>query len=267
MDDTLPISYHVGQKNKKGQVICGAKNQSARPCGSTHIFTNGRCKFHGGPSLSGVAHPNYIDGRRSKYLPQRLQKAYGEIRADEDLFTLRDDAALVEARLLDVLGRVDTGESGKHWTQARAALTAFDNASDPDEAVKHLAAMRAAVGRGVSDYAAWNEIKDLLEQRRRLVADERKHVLETGRIISIEQLMLWVGALLAEIRAAVIVVVDDELIRRKVLSGIQTAFTKLANTGERPSRALPEPGGATASRLDPLDVSGQASRDTGNDLT
>lgn len=235
--------------------ICGAKTRSGGTCKQKGM-PNGRCRMHGGKSLSGIASPTYKTGRYSKHLPARLQERYSEALADDDLISIRDDVALVEARLADLLGRVDTGESGRAWFKAREAFNAFDKETNPDLAIKHLVELRAALGEGTTDYGAWAEVKDLLEQRRRLVADERKHVLETGRIITIEQLMLWVGALLAEIRSAVIAAIEDEQLRRRVLSGVQSAFTKLATTGERPGRALPEPGGTVSSGREPVDVQG-----------
>ena len=47
--------------------ICGAKlrNKDAI-CQNKIIMRNGRCRLHGGNSLSGIAHPNWKHGRRSK---------------------------------------------------------------------------------------------------------------------------------------------------------------------------------------------------------
>lgn len=234
--------------------LCGAKTRSGKPCQNAPIAGAKRCKFHGGKSLGGIASPTYVHGRRSKFIPQRLHARYHEALEDKELVSLRDDIALVEARLADVLLRVDTGESGSAWLGVQSSLVEFELTQNPIA----LSVLRQSIARGLSDYAAWEEVKQILEQRRRLVGDERKHVLETGRFITIEQIMLWVGALANEIRSVVMQAVEDEQLRRRLLSGIQGAFTRLANFSQPASRALPQPGSANGIRESEVEISGQA---------
>ena len=44
---------------------CGARTRSGEPC-RLQAMKNGRCRFHGGKSLSGVEHGRYKDGRFTK---------------------------------------------------------------------------------------------------------------------------------------------------------------------------------------------------------
>ena len=50
---------------------CGAKTRSGTPCKRAPRY-NGRCNLHGGKSLMGIAHPNFKEGRYSKYHPYIL---------------------------------------------------------------------------------------------------------------------------------------------------------------------------------------------------
>src|SRR3954452_17185048 len=93
---------------------CGAKTRSGAPC-RTRPMPNGRCRMHGGKSLAGAASPAFKTGRHSTYLPVRLLAGYQEAERDPELLALRDEIALIDSRLADVLSRVDSGESSRIW--------------------------------------------------------------------------------------------------------------------------------------------------------
>lgn len=63
---------------------CGAKTRSGVPCQNAPMG-NGRCRMHGGKSLSGIAHPNYKHGRYSKvWLAQLLGACFGETQGSDE---------------------------------------------------------------------------------------------------------------------------------------------------------------------------------------
>ena len=67
---------------------------------------NGRCRVHGGASLAGPAHPNYIHGRQSRYahrLSADQQDDFAQALAAPDALSLQDEIALTRTLLLDVL--------------------------------------------------------------------------------------------------------------------------------------------------------------------
>src|SRR4051812_28697546 len=98
---------------------CGAKTRNGAPC-RTRPMPNGRCRMHGGKSLSGPASPTFTTGRHSKYLPARLLARYQEMTQDAELLALRDEIALIDARISDVLQRVERGESSRIWRELAA---------------------------------------------------------------------------------------------------------------------------------------------------
>ncbi len=65
---------------------CGAKTRAGTPCrhpagwGTDHVG-EGRCKLHGGSSLRGVQHPNFVDGRHSKHFDPSDVIGFDEWRA------------------------------------------------------------------------------------------------------------------------------------------------------------------------------------------
>lgn len=78
-------------------------------------MANGRCRIHGGATPGGFASPHFKTGRYSKVLPAALRDRYEQARGDEDLLSLRDELALVDARIGEVLqGKLDD----TRWSEA-----------------------------------------------------------------------------------------------------------------------------------------------------
>src|SRR5215207_4884483 len=62
------------------------------------------CLAHGGKTPRGAASPHFTTGRYSRSLPGHLVATYERARADP---TLRDELALVDAIIADLLGPLD----------------------------------------------------------------------------------------------------------------------------------------------------------------
>ena len=60
-------------------MLCGAKTRSGLPC-QKYGMLNGKCRLHGGLSLSGQQHPNYKHGRRSKTYIENARRARTKLR-------------------------------------------------------------------------------------------------------------------------------------------------------------------------------------------
>lgn len=202
---------------------CGAKTRSGTPCRMA-AMPNGRCKLHGGKSLGGMAAPALKHGRYSKYLPERMLDHYHQAAEDATLLELRADIALVDTRLADVLRRVDTGESGKLWTRAAETFENFRGAGqNVEQARLALEQLGELLRRGQGDWAAWEEVSRLLEQRRRMVESERRYLVEQNQMISRDQAMLLIGALTTVIR--------EHVTDRDTLTAISSDFNRLLNRG------------------------------------
>lgn len=200
---------------------CGAKTKAGGICKQAAL-ANGRCHYHGGKSLMGIASPTFKTGRYSKFLPARMTGRYEESRADGELLALREDIALTDARLGDLLSRVDTGESGALWRSlmaARMELLACRQASDIKGQMDALNEIMELISQGHADYRAWGEVAAVLDQRRRLVESERKRLVEMQQMISSERMMVLLGA--------VVGVIQEHVTDRTILSGITTGIQKL----------------------------------------
>lgn len=183
---------------------CGAKTRGGEPCRRAPIVGgNGRCYMHNGRAATGMAASGFKTGKYSRYLPARLLERYAESERDADLLALRGDIALVDARLADLLTRVDTGESGAVWralSDAWAALRLARAAKDAAALNAALAEVGALIERAGADSAAWREIHAAVDQRRKLVESERKRLVEMQQMVTAEQAMTFVAALAESVR-------------------------------------------------------------------
>lgn len=185
---------------------------------------NGRCRLHGGKTPSGIASPQYKTGRYSKVMPTRLRPRYEEAQQDGALLELREDVALIDARLGDLLSRVDTGESGALWGRlltAKAELMDARRSGDTITITTALNTILELISKGHADYQAWREVGMVLDQRRKLVESERRRLVEMQQTLTVEKAMLLIGAIGGIIKAHV----DDRAILAKISTDISALVT------------------------------------------
>lgn len=183
---------------------CAAKSKrSGERCKKDAVPGRSVCHMHGGKSLVGAAVHTYKDGRYSKLLPARLVSNYERAAHDSDLLVLREDIALVDARLADLLCRVDSGESGEAWKRAKAALRLMQDglaANDRDRATSGMMDLDSIIKEGLEDHHAWVEVGELLDRRERLVRSERRRMVELQQMITAEQALMLIAALTNSVR-------------------------------------------------------------------
>jgi hypothetical protein len=133
-------------------------------------------------------------------LPTRLAADYERAAHDPELCALRHELAVVDARINDLLGRVDTGEAGRLWHHARAAWQTLKRAQAegrPPLQARAALELDGLLEQAVGDHAAWHEIIQLIEQRRKLVESEAKRLVAMQQMMTTEQAMLLLGTVVA----------------------------------------------------------------------
>lgn len=158
------------------------------------------CQTHGGKTPTGLALPQTTHGRYSKNLPTRMLASYDAARQDKDLLAMRDDLALMDARIEDLLARVDTGESGENWDALAAAMKGYRKAANDIERAEAIDAVETIIWAGQSDYAAWREVRSVAEQRRKTSESEQKRLVAMQQMMSGEQATLLMGQILQIIK-------------------------------------------------------------------
>lgn len=182
---------------------CGAKTRTGAHCVNYPVRGRTRCRMHGGLSPRGIASPHLRTGRYSRDLPTRMVERYQDMVSDPDLLRLGDDIRLVDARIADVLRRVDTGESGRLWAltgQRCGALRDAMLSGDAGATRQALTDLEQVINQGIADWAAWDDVGRWQDRRSRLVATEIKRLDAGQRSITAEQFLLFVGAITAIIK-------------------------------------------------------------------
>jgi hypothetical protein len=158
------------------------------------------CRYHGGKSLVGPAAPNYKHGGYSRVMPTRMLQRYEEAENDPELLSHRTAIALTDSRIVDLLRRVDVGESGQLWRDLRDTWTAFRQTSDEDERKFHLQNLHSLITKGASDWQVWHEVFDLLEKLRRHKDSEQKRLFAMEQIVTVDEAMAYGAALSQAVR-------------------------------------------------------------------
>lgn len=162
-----------------------------------------------------------------------MASVYADSLEEPEQLALRNEIALSDARIQDLLNRVDTGESGELWKAAR--LTYLEakkqqrhaDSQNPEkkrafwDAFDNLGPL---LDEGVSDYQAWEAVQKAVEQRRQLASTETARLKVAQEAITHEKGMALVKALINCIRRNV----TD----RTIIARIQTDFLRLVETDD-----------------------------------
>lgn len=219
-----------GNKNKSGKpgrkpagAKCGAKKRDGSLCKKPPVKGRNRCRLHGGAQKRGAQHHSFKDGRYSKLLPARFLAEYERSRQDPDIMRLRDEVALVDVRIKELVGKLDTGETGEAWRKLQQLTGAYTEAKgekNPEaqiEAAEKIVALIQAAG---SVFSAWNEINMQVDVRRRLVETESRVMINLSSHLTLDNVGTYFAALTAAVKAEA----PEDVIQR-----IQARFAALTS--------------------------------------
>lgn len=167
--------------------LCGAKTRKGTLC-QNPAMKNGRCRMHGGTTPRGTDLPQFRHGRYSKSLPDNLAGRYEEALSDEERHDLRDEIALAEAKIADLLSGMKRGPASlearawkdvERWTARKQRLVVADarlararqEMVSAEEVMALVAALLDAVRRNVED-----------RDTRRAIAEDIRRIAEGGGV-------------------------------------------------------------------------------------
>lgn len=241
--DWIPGPYRKDGKPKQYQYHAFG-TEFYRQCKGTSKSTGERCKRraspgrewcqrHGGQTARGTAHVNLQHGRYSRAMPARLVTRYVQSLEDTNQLVLRDEIALLDARLNELLERVDDTHTGKLWAALNEVKDEYMEARKlgPMGAPKRqncLARIVNLIEKGATDHMAWEEIRGLLQDRRKLVESERKRLVDAQQIMTLEEALVLMRGIADAL--------DRHVTDPVALEGIRTDFGRLLN--HRPVRAV-----------------------------
>ena len=192
---------------------------------------NGRCRMHGGASLSGVASPTFRHGRYSTVLPKGLRAAYEEGRNDPSLLDLSDEIAVLQLRARELLSAWEASGAPirrRALQEQCRALRAASKSPDPSVMDDLMIQLDELSNACVDDAVRWDEIVATFKVLGTLTAQEAKRRVEMGQLVDAQYA-------LGVFRELVV------LVRRHVqdptaLRAIQDGMTKLVDSSDVPRR-------------------------------
>jgi len=192
----------------------GRSRRTQLPCKKDARIGREFCELHGGNSRKGIASGQFKHGRYSKDLPTRLLAEYDLTRNDPKLLELKDEIALIHSRAVDLIKRVDSGESGHLWQLLAKTFADLEEAIRAKDTVTIGAAlteMQRLIVRGTEDYHAWEEVTKQIDRKQRLVESERKRAVELQQFVTVEQFMLYASVYTDAIRQ---IITDQQQLAR-----------------------------------------------------
>lgn len=196
--------------------------RTGQKCGAQAVTGSDLCYHHGGKSKVGFALPQTKTGMYSKHLPTRLAATYAETISDKNLWELTEKAGLVNARIVELISKLDTGETGATWKKLKSVWVDLQTAmrqQDSATTILLIHEMTRLIDAGNKDYLAWAEITEQIETYRKLSESERKHQEAESRMVTAEQVMLMI--------AAITDIVRQNVTDRNQLSAISAGITRL----------------------------------------
>lgn len=156
-----------------------------------------------------------MGGRHSKYLPKRLAERYLEAQQDTELLSISAEVAVIDTRLGELFGRLDTTETSAAWVLANKLFHKM-RADDPKERLAAEAELGDVLEQGLADVAAWSEIGSLIEQRRRCAETESKRLALREQFVTAKEALVLMAAIIRLVTDNV----SDLDARRRISAGL-----------------------------------------------
>ena len=227
----------IPMSNLPEKVLCGARlrGKPGQFCKKSPLQGRNRCRLHGGASPRGVDSPNWRGRGYSRDIPSRYLARLDQILEDPELAGMRQELALIDARMGELLSRLDDGDTKEAWARVEEVMNSLDDAieakpiegEDPYEMLlergrKIAGILHTTVQEHRADGKTWDELYEVVDLRRRVSQAETKREVDLSGSLTAKQAM----ALVAAIRAAISETVTDEAMR---LLLNQRIFTQILN--------------------------------------
>lgn len=217
---------------------CKAKSKrSGKQCKRYATPGHTVCHIHGSKTPKGLAAPNLTRGGiYSKHLPAKLLGSYQNLLTlGQDLFKIDDETAAMTTLIQQQLERMEAGESGATWGKLQGVHSEMailgqkqDKSSEDIKRFNELfTELGDIISGSLSAYMAQAEAVALIEQKRKLVADERKSWAAKHQAMSFDRVLLILTAFAASFKQSLEKHISDDKRRRSVLSDTQAFLEKV----------------------------------------
>lgn len=128
-----------------------------------------------------------------------LAEAVERAHNDPELLNLTTEVALLQARLGQLIDKIEPEESLGRWKKAQEQFKMLLDARARKDGVgfgQSLEELRIIFRDGLHDHLIWSEIRDTLKDLRGIVAQEQKRRMDMNALISADQAVGMISEIL-----------------------------------------------------------------------
>lgn len=233
-------------EQEKPRKVCGSKlrKKPGKFCQKTPLKGKRRCAIHGGKSLAGFNSPSFKHGRYSSILPTDLRKRYEASKRDPELLTHEPEIRLLDVHLHALVNDVVNARPKDNSAELRVLWTEMEKAQSAGD-MPLMKAKLDEVGRIIMEEnhekQNWEEVREVLELRRKVLESETKRIKETSHSMGAEQLLAIIEYIVDVLRESVIKYADrivSQQILTKVTADLRGLVSKPSNPSPRTTRLI-----------------------------
>lgn len=224
---------------RRTQLICKGTKRDGTPCRQPPALGSDYCRFHGGHAPKGKHNHLFRHGKYSKLLRRDILRHYFHSLQQEDMYTQRDEIALLDARISLLSEQLSNADGIRLYEQMVEVKIELEELVDKDEvSKKDLSAFSSRMSdlltEAKGERRRWREIYDVMEVRRRLIESDRKRMLEQQEYLTKQQAQVLVATLINVLHKNI----PDAITLRNIaaefdaISRINTGNWSIAQSGE-----------------------------------
>lgn len=218
----------IANHNDSDDLRCRGITRAGTRCRQQALSGSHYCSYHA-PAIETVAEVNEDKGRYSGYAGG-LESNYQAALQDRYLLHLRDEIAILDARVKDLLRQTQDGVNAAAWkkftNQYRILKNALKN-NDFKALNAILETMDEGMEEGRRENDLWTDIQSAMEQRRRLVETEQKYLTQTNQMIPIESAITLLSAIITSMRNSLKKYVANHEIEQVIVVDAQREYERI----------------------------------------
>jgi len=187
-----------------------------------------RCRYHGGKTPRGIDSPHFKHGMRvsKRILPDGFyQRTFEQVFEDPKLLTLRRDIATLEVRIAELRNELkDGGVAPKAMNQLNETYRNMLKARKENQPIdEHLQKMGVLLLQLQQNSQTWESIAIWIERKALLIEKERKHLLSTCQMMSLEQVLVLTRQMVTILHEEI----PDRTVSRRINDRIRALLPQL----------------------------------------
>lgn len=205
---------------------CEAKcKATGEQCRRRAVSGRAVCQVHGGKSLCGPVHANFIDARAyyRKRLPAHLKASAAELDNLQNILELGGEIEIGRVRVAELLERI-RDHGGGTWKDVADAWRGLKQAAESDDAQALRGAQQhldGVIRRGVKVDSAWRLIDSERERTARLVGVQAQREEAARSSLKGDQAIAFMVRLVQAVQAAHARHLTDENLRTLTADELQ----------------------------------------------